>query len=245
LSCQALHTGSQTGVCFSLIPMTVAWNLDRTVKLYRDRKEAGEVLAHELESYRGHDPLVLGLPRGGVIPAAEVARALGADLDVLSVAKIGAPGNREFAIGAVSEGGELYLDSACRSITGITEAWVEEEKTRALAMMRERLAAYRAVKDMMPMRGRNVIIVDDGLATGATMTCAVYAARASGAVAITAAVPVGSDEAVRRVGALKETREVVCPLVPEVFFSVSQFYIDFHEVGVEEVCKVLREGVWP
>ncbi len=212
------------------------------IERYKDRVEAGQVLAAELLGYKEKNPLVLGLPRGGVIPAAEVARALGAELDVLSVAKIGAPGNRECAIGAVSESGELYLD---RSVPGgalVTRAWIEEEKARALGTMRERLKAYRAVREMVPMRGRSVIIVDDGLATGSTMTCAVYAACAAGARDITAAVPVGSSEAVRRLESMREVSAVVCPLVPRVFFSVSQFYLDFHEVSVEEVCRALEDA---
>jgi len=208
--------------------------------LYKDRVEAGQVLAAELDVLRGLNPLVLGLPRGGVIPAAEVARALGAELDVLSVAKIGAPGNRECAIGAVSESGKVYLDMSMRGAALVPHAWIEEEKTRALALMRERLKIYRAVKKMIPMKGRSVIIVDDGLATGATMTCAVYAACAAGASDITVAVPVGSSDAIRRLESMKEVSEVVCPLVPAVFFSVSQFYLDFREVSVKEVCQALE-----
>ncbi len=214
----------------------------RKREIYEDRIEAGRVLAGELLGHKDNNPLVLGLPRGGVMPALEVARALGAELDVLSVAKIGAPGNRECAIGAVSESGEVYLDDSVLGAALVPDAWIEEEKTRALALMRERLKRYRAVRKMVPMKGRSVIIVDDGLATGATMTCAVYAACAAGAADITVAVPVGSSEAVRRLESMREVGEVVCPLVPEVFFSVSQFYLDFHEVSVEEVCEAL-EGV--
>ena len=209
--------------------------------VYRDRVEAGRVLARELAGLEVRDPLVLGLPRGGVIPAAEVARALGADLDVLQVAKIGAPGNREFAIGAVSESGQVYLERRVIGSEHVSEAWIEEEKKRALALMRERVRAYRAVREKVPIVSRNVIIVDDGLATGATMTSAVYAARAEGAASIVVAAPVGSPEAVRMLGALDEVREVVCPMVPPAFFAVSQFYLDFHEVSVEEVCRALQE----
>jgi hypothetical protein len=214
--------------------------LARERELYKDRVEAGRVLAEELEGFGERSPLVLGLPRGGVIPAAEVARALGAELDVLSVAKIGAPGNRECAIGAVSESGEVYLDNSVLGAALVPDAWIEEEKARALAVMRERQKNYRAVRKMVPMKGRSVIIVDDGLATGATMTCAVYAACAAGAADITVAVPVGSSGAVRRLESMREVSEVVCPLVPAVFFSVSQFYLDFHEVSVEEVCEALE-----
>ncbi len=207
---------------------------------YRDRVEAGRVLARSLETYAGSSPLVLGLPRGGVIPAAEVARALGADLDVFSVAKLGAPGNREFAVGAVSETGEVYVDRSAIMGAEDAGAWIEEEKARALKVMRERLDKYRAVRERVPVEGRNVIIVDDGLATGATMICAVYAASAAGAVTVTAAAPVGSVEAVRRLRAMKEAPEVVCPFVPRDFFSVSQFYLDFHDVSVEEVLGALK-----
>ncbi len=207
---------------------------------YRDREEAGRVLAAELEVYRGLEPLVLGLPRGGVIVAAVVAGALGSALDVFSVAKLRAPENPEFAIGAVSEGGEVYIDRTSFSLALITDEWIEEEKARALEVMRQRLARYRAVKQKVPIKGRRVIIVDDGLATGATMTAAAEAARAEGADVIIAAAAVGSREAIRQVGGLKEVLAVVCPSSPPDFFSVSQFYLDFHEVSVAEVCGALK-----
>ncbi len=209
-------------------------------KFYRDRQEAGQTLAGELEGYRELDPVVLGLPRGGVIPAAVVAEALGLVLDVFSVAKLRAPENPEFAIGAVSESGEVYLERGSFPSALITEAWIEAEKARALNMMRARLQKYRAVREKVPVKGRAVIIVDDGLATGATMTGAAYAARAEGATVIIAAAAVGAREAIKRVGALKEVFAVVCPLAPQVFFSVSQFYLDFHEVSVAEVCGALK-----
>ncbi len=212
---------------------------------YGDRVEAGRVLARELASFRERHPLVLGLPRGGVIPAAEVARDLETDLDVLSVAKIGAPGNPEFAIGAVSEGGALYLEKGILGGARAPEAWIEKERARVIALMRHRLKAYRAVKKRVPVGGRDVVIVDDGLATGTTMTSAVLAARATGAKGIIVAAPVASSEAITRLRALEDVEEVVCPWVPEVFFAVSQFYLDFHEVSVEEVCRTLGAGKWP
>ncbi|MBI5587953.1 MAG: phosphoribosyltransferase [Deltaproteobacteria bacterium] len=208
---------------------------------FTDRKEAGEFLAKELAGYAGKKPVVVGLPRGGVVVAAEVAKGLGADLDVIMAGKLRAPYNPELAIGAVTEDGHAFLnDLAVRSL-GVTDDYLDKEKSERLKTVTERLKLYRSVKKKVALGGRTVIIVDDGLATGSTMISAVQAARASGSATIIVAVPGGPQDTVDRLKTMDEIDEVVCPLVPEMFFAVSQLYLDFRQVEDDEVVRILKE----
>jgi len=207
---------------------------------YADRTEAGQALAEKLKDYALENPVVVGLPRGGVVVAAEVARALKAELDVILAGKLRAPYNPELAIGAVTEEGQVYINDLTVRSLHIKESYIEEEKKSRLNAMRERLNLYRIVKPKVPLKGRTVIITDDGLATGSTMISAIQASHASGAKKIVVAVPGGPADTVARIERMDEVAECVCPHIPDLFFAVSQLYYDFQQVEDDEVIRILR-----
>lgn len=215
-------------------------------EIYSDRIEAGEILAghiiKEIQGIEAENPVVAGLPRGGVIVAYEVAKRLNCGLDVIMAGKLRAPGNPEFAIGAVTEDGLVYLNKSALSMLNVGEPYIETEKKERLSALRERLKNYRKVKKKIPLKGRTVIIVDDGLATGSTMISAIQAAHAEGAKKIIAAIPGGPQDTVRLVESMTEVDRVICPLKPEPFFAVSQLYMEFGQVEDKEVIEILREG---
>jgi putative phosphoribosyl transferase len=206
--------------------------------MFQDRSDAGRRLAARLSSYPLPRPLVLGLPRGGLPVALEVAQALGAELDVLVVRKIGAPGNPEYAIGAVGEDGVVILDHAARHQLHVTSEYVDHLAAHELAEVERRVQSFRGGCRRLGIAGRNVIIVDDGLATGATAAAAVTVVRHFGAAHVTLAVPVGSDEAVERLAAMAD--DVVCLETPRPFYAVGQHYRDFSQVSDSEVIEILN-----
>lgn len=206
---------------------------------YTDRVHAGQVLARALSHLKGQkDLVVLGVPRGGVVVAAQVAQALGAPLDVAVTRKIGAPGNPEFAIGALSEGDALVLDEGIIRQLEIPEAYVQEEVARQRLELARRLARYRGGREPVPVRGKTVILVDDGVATGATLLATVRTLRAREPARIVVAVPVASADALDRLA--QEADEVVCPYVPAFFWAVGAFYQEFDQTTDEEVVDLLR-----
>ncbi len=207
--------------------------------LYRDRRDAGERLADELEDLRGRpDLLVLALPRGGVPVAEPVARRLGAPLDVYVVRKVGFPGNEEFAMGAVASGGVVLLNPA------LAERVPEEELRwalgRAVRELREGERLYRGDRPPPQVAGRTVVLVDDGLATGATMRAAAEALRRQNPREIIVAVPIASPESCEALA--REVDRVVCAATPEPFHAVGLWYEDFSPTEDEEVQRILRSG---
>jgi len=205
---------------------------------YLDREEAGRALAAALGRYR-RDPqaIVLGLPRGGVPVAYAVAQALSLPLDVLVVRKLGLPMQPELAMGAVASGGALVLnEDVIRYLPPGGEA-LERVKERELLELARRERAYRGSRPPLEMRGRTGILVDDGLATGATMEAAVQAMRSLAAGRIVVAVPVASPEARDRVA--RDADEVVCLRAPELFSAVGQWYQNFGQTSDEEVRALL------
>jgi putative phosphoribosyl transferase len=204
---------------------------------YADRQEAGSLLAERLYRYAGRgDVVVLGLVRGGVPVAAQVAHALRAPLDVLVVRKLGVPWAPEVAFGALGPGGVVVHNLAVEArLTTTDVANVTTREARELSR-RERL--YRGERPPLQLAGRTAIIVDDGLATGATARAAVAVARRMGAAAVVVAVPVGSPEAVALLAV--EADEVICPLAPRDFGAVSRFYRTFGQVGDAEVVALLH-----
>jgi putative phosphoribosyl transferase len=205
---------------------------------YADRREAAQRLAEDLAGYQTEHPLVLGIPRGGVVIADTVARELNADLDIVLTRKLGAPGNPELAVGAIAETGTVYFQRQIADKVGADEDYIEREKARQLAEIGARRDRYRAVLPRASLQGRTVIVVDDGIATGATMQASVWAAREEGPGRIVVAVPVASEDAIERLE--READEVVCPYVPEYFYAIGQFYADFGQVDDEQVLEVLR-----
>jgi putative phosphoribosyl transferase len=208
-------------------------------RTFRDRREAGRAVAEQLMSYRDNDDvLVLGLARGGVPVAWEIARALRAPLDVFLVRKIGVPGWSELAMGALASGGGLVMNDDVVSSVRVTEEQVREVIDSETAELARREHAYRGGRPMADPRGKVAILVDDGIATGASMLAAVRAVRGAGPKSIVVAVPVGPDSTCRELG--QEADDVVCVTMPPGFEAVGQVYADFHQVGDDEVRELLN-----
>jgi putative phosphoribosyl transferase len=208
--------------------------------LFENREAAGRYLSSQLRRYRGRpDLLVLALPRGGLPVGRAVAEALGAPLDVFLVRKLGFPGRPELAMGAIATGGVVVLNDDVVHTYGLRpdEIMPVIQAERAELKRRERL--YRGDWPMPELHGRTVILVDDGLATGATMRAAVGALRRLGAAHIVVAAPVASREACDEVGA--EVESIVCGATPDPFYAVGLWYHDFREIGDEEVVRILTE----
>lgn len=207
---------------------------------FASRQAAGDALADALAYYRGADVLVLGLPRGGVPVAARVAEALNAELDVIVARKLGSPIAAELAIGAVTADGERYLNEGLISELAVSQTYLSAvtELRRNEAQRDESL--FRGTRPAPRIGGRIVIVVDDGLATGATMHAAVRSVRNQGPAHLIAAAPVGSHEACTALA--EEADEVVCPWRPEPFGAVGTYYRDFSQTTDEEVRHVLQHS---
>ncbi|MDP8968743.1 MAG: phosphoribosyltransferase [Actinomycetota bacterium] len=209
--------------------------------LFSDRRDAGRRLAAELGDYRDRDDvLVLGLPRGGVPVAYEVARALHAPLDVFVVRKLGAPGHEELAMGAIASGGARVLNETVVEAYGISKEDVERVADRESFELARREQAYRGQRPPPSIEGRTAILVDDGLATGATMRAAILALREHGAERVVAAVPVSSAETCAQFEDLVD--EMVCARTPEPFVAVGLWYDDFSPTSDDEVRRLLKEA---
>ena len=205
---------------------------------FRERSEAGQFLAEQLISYANRvDVLVLALPRGGVPVAFEVARRLHAPLDVWLVRKLGAPGIPELAIGAIASGGVETIATEAVHRLAITREQFEAITARERQELERREAAYRGSRPLVDVRGKTVILIDDGIATGASMFAAVRAVRAADPQSIVVAVPVGPPSACRELA--READDVVCAKMPTAFEAVGQAYADFHQVTDDEVRELL------
>jgi predicted phosphoribosyltransferase len=207
---------------------------------FRDRREAGRVLAARLGRYAGRENvLVLGLPRGGVPVAWEVARALRAPLDALVVRKLGVPGQEELALGAIAGGGTRVVNEDVAAALGLGDEAVARVAATESRELERRELLYRGARAPVDVAGRTVVLVDDGLATGATMRAAVLAVRAGGAARVVVAVPVAAPDTRDALSA--EVDEVVCALAPERFVAVGHWYADFTPTSDEEVRRLLAE----
>ena len=208
------------------------------MSLYRDRRHAGRVLAAALTNYSGRlDIVVLALPRGGVPVAYEVARLLCAPLDVFVVRKLGVPGQEELAFGAIAPGGIRVLDTAIVDALGLSDAAVEAVVRREQRELARRERVYRGDRPAHVLKGRTAILVDDGLATGASMRAAVSALRANRCSGIAVAVPIAPPETCAQLGA--EVDDVFCAATPEPFYAVGAWYSDFSQVSDAEVRHLL------
>lgn len=208
--------------------------------LFRDRHEAGKLLAQKLLEFKGNpDAIVLGIPRGGVVVAYEVAKALGLPLDVFIARKIGAPGNPELAIGAVASDGTVILDELSINFMGVPKRYIEKEIERQKEEIRKRLLTYRGGREGYSLQGKIVILVDDGVATGATTIASLRAIRASNPSQLILAVPVAPPDTVEKLR--READKVICLHTPSPFWAVGAFYLNFEQTTDEEVQALLAE----
>jgi predicted phosphoribosyltransferase len=204
---------------------------------FRDREDAAERLAEALAAWRGRHPLVCAIPRGAVPMARILAQRLAGDVDVVLVRKLHAPGQPEFAVGAVDESGWVYVTDHA-AVAGASQAYLDAQAAAELATIRRRRALYTPGRAPLDPAGRVVIVVDDGLATGATMIAALHALRARKPARLVCAVPVAAPDSVERVRAYAD--DVVALATPGWFSAVSQFYASFPQVSDEEVVALLR-----
>ena len=208
-------------------------------ELFTDRREAGRLLAGELAEWRGQKAVVLGIPRGGVIVARELARALDAELDVVLAHKLGTPGHEELAIGSVAEDGKLFLNKMLVQELGVDSGYIQQEKKRQLAEISRRISLIRRLRPKVPVEGRIAIVTDDGIATGATTQAALWAVRQEHPQKLIAAIPVGPPDRVRKLA--EDVDEMLCLRAPPSFAAVGQFYERFEPVEDEELLEILEE----
>lgn len=210
-------------------------------RVFEDRRTAGRALVPELQRCDLDNPIILGLPRGGVPLAYEIAMALHAPLDTIVVRKLGVPSQPELAFGAIASGGVRVInDEVVESVFGLDDASIERIASRESAELRRREQAYRLDRPYPELAGKDVVLVDDGLATGATMLAAAQAVRTRSPASVVVAVPVGSTSAVAKVSAIVD--RVICLESPATFYAVGQFYIDFGQTTDDEVRELLREA---
>lgn len=207
--------------------------------LYADRAEAGRALARDLSHLAGDDVIVLGLPRGGVPVAREVAEALDAPLDVILVRKLGVPGQSEVAMGAIGEGDVRVLEPRTVAAAGVTEDQFQAVERRERGELQRRAALYRQGRPGRDIQRRTVVIVDDGIATGSTVRAAARVARAMGASRVVVATPVAPADIVDRLG--PDVDEVVASATPDPFWAIGGFYEDFRQTSDDEVIRLLRD----
>lgn len=213
--------------------------ISRDSRPFHNRAEAGRLLAQELVHADNENAIVLGIPYGGLIVAREIAIVLNADLDVFLSRKLGAPGDPELAIGAVTEDGSYLFDEMISSQTGAITAYIEREKNRQLALLTRQMEEYRRIIPKTVLRERFVIIADDGIETGASMRAALRSIRNQGSSYLLAAIPVAPADSIENL--VNDADEVVCFRSPPFFTGVGQFYEDFTQVGHEEVRSILME----
>ncbi len=206
-----------------------------------DRRAAGLVLADKLMGYAGRDGIVvLGLPRGGVVVAFEVAKGLNAPLDIFLVRKLGAPGQEELAMGAIASGGIRVLNEDVVDAFGLSEHEIAAVTAREQTELERRERVYRGSSTPLELAGKTVIVVDDGLATGASMQTALRSIRLHGPERLVLAVPVAPSSTCRTIA--RDVDEAVCLMTPEPFYSIGQWYADFSQTSDEEVVELLQEA---
>ena len=209
---------------------------------FQDRAEAGQRLAAALQRFAADHPLILGLPRGGVVVGAEIARILQCNWDVLLVKKLRAPGNPELALGAICEDGKAFVNEEVRELAVATREYLDDEIRARLAEIAEQRRVYRKVKNYISPTDRVAILVDDGLATGATMIAAVQATALLRPRQLIVAVPVSPPDTKAKLETMPQVSEVVCLDTPSWFQGVGQFYEDFRQVSDEEVVCILESS---
>jgi putative phosphoribosyl transferase len=207
-------------------------------KPFKNRTEAGRLLAEQVKSLGCQNTVALGIPRGGVIVANEIALGLKARMDVVLTHKLGAPANMELAIGSVSESGILFVNKSIAAYVGADDSYIEQEKARQLQRIANKVESYRAVLPKIPLEGKVAIITDDGVATGATVQAALWAVRQEKPDKIVLALPVGPLDAVIKLS--EDADESVCLKAPPDFDALSRFYLEFGQVEDEQLLQLLE-----
>jgi predicted phosphoribosyltransferase len=207
--------------------------------MFVDREDAARQLVEKLKVLHLQDPLVLAIPRGGVVTGAVLARELGADLDVVLSRKLRAPFQPELAIGAVGEDGEVYLNHAIEAATSVDKAYIEKERQHQFSEIERRQKLFRAARPQAPVAGRSIILTDDGIATGSTMIAALHVAKAQKPHETIVAVPVAPSDRLQAIRPLCD--QLICLLAPPDFYAIGQFYLSFDPVEDEEVVQILQE----
>jgi putative phosphoribosyl transferase len=205
---------------------------------FADRVDAGKRLAEALADFHGKNAVVLAIPRGGVVVGYEIAAALVLPLDVIVPRKLGAPDNPELAIGAVAEDGSTVLDEGLVAYLGVCKGYIEEESARQREEITRRMTLYREGGPATEVKGKIVIMVDDGIATGSTMKAALASVKNRGAKSVVVAVPVGPPNTIQELRGLAD--RVVCLYMPEYFEAIGQFYEDFSQTSDDEVIRLLK-----
>ena len=208
--------------------------------MFADRRAAGRLLAQALIHHAGTSAVVLGLPRGGVPVADEIAHKLGATLDVWVVRKLGAPFQPELGMGAIAEGPAVVLDRETVRLLGVNLSQLHGVARREMAEVSRRVERFRGDRSIPELRGRTVILVDDGIATGGTMRAAIRAVRRCGPARLVVAIPVAAPDIVAALG--HEVDEVVCLYQPENLYAIGLWYEDFRQVSSEEVVRILEHA---
>jgi len=207
--------------------------------MFRNREDAACQLAERLKGRELYDPLVLAIPRGGVVTGAVLARELGADLDVVLSRKLRAPMQPELAVGAIPENGRAYFNHHAQPYLDEMKEYLDEERRYQLSEIARRKKLFRGVRPQAQVAGRSVIVTDDGIATGSTMIVALQAVKSQNPHEVIVAVPVASPDRLEEVR--RWCDDVVCLLSPEEFWAIGQFYEDFGQVEDDEVVRLLRE----
>jgi putative phosphoribosyl transferase len=213
--------------------------VSRSQQPFLDRREAGELLAREMEDLKGKKVVVLGIPRGGVAIARVVAQKLGADIDIVLSRKLGTPGQSELAMGSIAEDGQIFLNPEVINTLNISEASIHYEREIQMEEIKRRCDLIRGVFPKVPLENRIVVVTDDGVATGATLQAAIWAIRKEHPKKLIAALPVASEEAVNKI--TREIDELLCLKMPPDFAAVGQFYYRFDQISDSEVLEILKQ----
>ena len=206
---------------------------------FTTRQEAGQLLADHLKIFKDKKPVVLGIPRGGLVIADYIARSVNIDFDMVLSHKLGAPWNPELAIGAICEGGQLFINKEIATRCGADETYIKQEKNRQLQEISRRVRHYRQILPKLPLENRTVIVTDDGVATGASMQAAIWAVRQENPLHIITALPVAPEDSLTILS--KDVDETICLKMPPYFEALSQFYLIFDQVEDDQVLEILTQ----
>jgi predicted phosphoribosyltransferase len=230
-------------ICYIANMNTAIYNklriLSRSEEPFLDRIEAGALLGEALIRFKGPQAMVLGIPRGGLVVARQAARGLQVPLDIVLSRKLGAPLDPELAIGSITENGEVFVDQGLVRRLGVDEKYVQDEWQRQLVEIRRRQRIYRQKCFKTVLRNKDIILIDDGVATGATVQAALWSIRQENPHRIIVAIPVGSEETLLNL--CEAADEVICLKSPLLLQGVGRFYLDFEQVSEEEVLDILKE----